>query len=75
MKLNIEIKDNRFIYEYEIGENRHHSTTKLDADYLILFSELLKRCSNAWQVEHKRKHDEMIKDAIIREHSLKDKSL
>ena len=53
MKLTVEIKDGRFIYSYQIGENTHNSSTHICADGLIKFSALLQLCSSHFQYEDK----------------------
>lgn len=44
IKLEIEIKDERFIYSYRIGKDRQHSSSSLTGEQLSAFTELLKMC-------------------------------
>lgn len=54
MKLTVEIKDNRFNYSYQIGEETYNSSSHLSADFLVAFTEVIRHCS---QVARKQSDD------------------
>lgn len=58
IKLDVEIKDEKFIYSYEIGTSKHHSTDKINPEYLSSFCDLLKYCHNISRHENKEIIDE-----------------
>lgn len=77
MKISIEIKDNKFHYDYDIGEHsRGHGDMELCADNLCWFTSILNGCHKHWFHEneddmmrmrvfaHLEKHPEVIKEYI-----------
>lgn len=67
MKLTIEVTQTSFIYEYEVGENRHHSTSAISADLLCAFADLLKMCTHVTHADWKRRDREFMEQALTRE--------
>jgi hypothetical protein len=53
IKLEVEIKDGKFLYTYEIGSSRHSSSQELCADTLASFTDLLRICSNHYKFKDK----------------------
>ena len=53
MKLSIEIKDEKFIYNYTIGENTHSSERHLCAESLVAFVDALRICSQHFRFADK----------------------
>lgn len=47
MKITIEIKDNKMLFDYEIAGGRHHSNTNLTPDHLVAFTDILRIASQA----------------------------
>lgn len=45
MKLSVEIKEERFIYKYEVGSSNGESSNVIDPDFLCAFTSLLRFCS------------------------------
>lgn len=60
MKLTVEIKDGSFIYEYQVGESRHHSIRKLCADSLVRFVNLLSTCSQHFEYQDRQWEREIV---------------
>lgn len=54
MKLTVEIKDGKFIYNYEIGNSKHNSTMDICADSLVRFTALLQMCNEAYRYQDKQ---------------------
>lgn len=46
MKLNIEIKDDKFTYNFEVGKSSGKSESWLTDDALVAFTDLLRICSS-----------------------------
>ena len=44
MKLEVEIKDGRFIYSYDIGSSKFNSDSEVNSESLCGFTELLNHC-------------------------------
>lgn len=65
IRLEVEIKDEKFCYSYEIGENRHSGSSHLCADTLVLFTDLLRACSKHYQFTDKEWEREMIAKAYL----------
>lgn len=51
IKLEVEIKNEEFIFTYFVGGENQSSTSPLSADALIAFNDLLRMCStiNKWR--------------------------
>lgn len=60
MKLTVEIKDNEFIYSYEIGTNKHQGSTPLSFENLVLFSDLVRVCGKANKYTEEQWEKEML---------------
>ena len=67
MKLEVEIKDDKFIYHYKIGENEHTSESKLSAEFLCAFTSLLSKCAAISSYECDRRLEEIKKEAYIKD--------
>jgi hypothetical protein len=65
MKLLVEIKDNKFTFEYEIGESKHSGSSHLCADNLCVFTALLQQCSRIYQHRDKEWEREVVGKAWV----------
>ena len=66
MKLSMEIKNQNFIYSYEIGENeKYNHTTKLDSTNLLLFCDALKYASETLNRKMDAENKEMHIDILV----------
>lgn len=54
MRLAVEIKDGKFIYEYKVGASSHHGESELCADSLVYFANLLNTCHSTTKFEHRK---------------------
>jgi len=54
MKLMVEIVDNKFKYSYEVGESKHSGSNHICADTLVLFTDLLRACSQSYKYADKQ---------------------
>lgn len=54
IKLEVELKDEKFHYSYTIGENKQTASMHLSADHLVLFTDLLRACSAAFKYDEKQ---------------------
>lgn len=69
MKLSVEIKDGKFIYEYQIGASQHHATTELSADNLLAFTSLVNCCTSVTNYNLKRWEIDTLVEAKVKEFS------
>ncbi len=53
IKLEVEIKDDKFLYTYHVGSSEHSSSQELCADTLATFTALLQLCSRHFEFKHK----------------------
>jgi len=69
VKIIVEIKDNRFKFEYKIGENsNHHGDLSLSADALIAFTNILNTCHSVWGYNTDKEMNEIRALAYIEKH-------
>lgn len=74
MKINAEIKGDKFMYSYEVGDSKHNATVNLCADTMMAFVNLLQICSNSFKCSHEsRMRNIQSKAAEIFEKGLEDK--
>lgn len=52
MKLSVEIKDDKFIYDYQIGTSKQHGNFALNAENFLYFNKLLHDCQKATLANH-----------------------
>ena len=74
MKLSIEIKDGKFVYDYLIGTSKHSGESHLDEQSLIAFVNATSICYNATCHENKELWDEIAAKAYL-ERNKDDKKL
>lgn len=65
MKLSIELNDEKWIFNYEIGESRHNTTRQIDADSFCAFANILKYANDASNYDNKKVWDEIKAKAWI----------
>lgn len=65
IKLEVEIKDDKFAFTYTVGENRSTGETNLSAESLASFTDLLRICSTAWQHQDKKWEREAVAKAWL----------
>jgi len=69
MKISIEIKDEKFLYDYEISEHSTgHGDMPICADNLCWFTEILKSCHKQWIHKTDRDMQEMYGMAYVEKH-------
>lgn len=51
MKLQVELKDDKFVFSWEVGTSKISSQTPLSVESYITFCELVKRLSDCWNNE------------------------
>lgn len=52
MKISLEIKEDKLIYEYEVNKSKEHGYIELNTEHLIFFTETLKRCQEMWKINN-----------------------
>lgn len=57
IKLTIELKDDKFIFDYEVGGSKHHCDANLSVDNFVVFSDFLKIVSTQMNRDMKFKCD------------------
>lgn len=67
IKLTVEIKDEIFSYEYEVGDSKHSSTRKISPDCLSRFVALLSHCNQYSEYEDKQWERKALEEAWKRE--------
>jgi len=73
MKIEFEIKDNKAIFKYSIGESRHESSQSVCPQTLIAFTNCLELACRAYNQESDRIMDKLKRQAVIEEYE-KEKS-
>jgi len=67
MKLEVEIKDEKFLFSYKVGQSEHHAECALTADRLVAFTNLLDEGSKAWHRSNAECRDELSALAFIQQ--------
>ena len=57
MKINIELKDEKFHYSWDVNGEKFSCEDKVNVRAYVLFAELLKSLSSKWDYDHKHKTD------------------
>ena len=68
IKLTVELTEDKFKYEYQVGTARHHSESPLCSDSLCVFTNLLHMASKAYINEHEEWLEEAKAKAYIERH-------
>ena len=72
IKLTIEIKDEKFIYDYEVAKCRHHGDGDLSPEGLSIFINALNICHKAFINQHEEFFEKVKAGACV-ERLLKEK--
>ena len=59
MKLSVEIIDEKFTFEYEIGESKHQGSSVLRPESLSAFTHIVQLCNRVWYSEKDEYWDEI----------------
>lgn len=65
MKLTVEIKDGRLIYEYQIGDSKQNSSRPLCAQSFVSFVKLLEVLSQHYEYEDRKWERELVGKAWL----------
>jgi hypothetical protein len=68
MKLEVEIKDEKFRYTYKIGENEQTGESNLTPDAVIMFSRLLQEAYSIWNTTEEKKVNKWMREILEREY-------
>ena len=68
MKLTIEIKDDTFSYSFEIGKQKAAGDMPMNADSLVLFSNVLCACQRHEGHTQQSQTEELIAKAYLQDH-------
>jgi hypothetical protein len=68
MKLSVEIKDEKFSYEFDVGGEKGHGDRPLNAYGLRLFSAIIEDCHKSWAYETKKELIELECSVYLEKH-------
>jgi hypothetical protein len=60
MRLEAEIKDNKFIFSYQISSSCHNLSMEICTDTLVAFTNIIKICGQAVEANTEKKMRELI---------------
>lgn len=59
MKISIEIKDDKFLFEYQVGMSRHSSSSTITPELVCCFSDILRQMNHVTLRENKEYEKEL----------------
>lgn len=65
IKLNVELKNEQFIYSYEVGSTKHSSNCEVTPDMLKAFTEIMNHCCNVTAFDVRGLREEITAKAWI----------
>ena len=69
MKITIEIKDDKFIWEYAIGKDeRHHGEHPVSSDGLTIFTNVIHMCHKTYVNQHEEWIEKVKAGAFLERH-------
>ena len=68
IKLTVEIKDEKFLFDYEVGSAKHSGSEIISPDTLAVFSQMLHLCFKSWMAEYNHKRDETLGKIYVEQH-------
>ena len=60
MRLEAEIKDNKFIFAYQVGSSCHNLSMEICTDTLVAFTNIINICGKAVEANTEKKMRELI---------------
>lgn len=72
MKLNVEIKNDEFKYDYEIGSSKQNGTMTLNSENLVAFVKAVDICAHSHARSVESRMEELMIKAAIEEKKSKD---
>ena len=61
MKVEMEIKEDKFIFKVQVGEETHNHTSKLYTESLFVFTQAVQHCFESIRMRNERKEKEAIR--------------
>jgi hypothetical protein len=74
IQLTVEIKDEQFVYKYEVGGSSQSGSMKLCADSLASFTDLLRLCTSNHRYRDKEWEREMMAKAYLEKKANEEKT-
>lgn len=68
MKIEIEIKEDKFLYSYEVGTSKGEGEMELSEDRLSLFSEVVRLCNRQFAYKTEQEINEIRCFAYLEKH-------